>query len=279
MKIYALGPEGTFGHMAAKQVSLKPEWNKDGECIVDFAPTHTEVLKRAEKENACGIIAIRNSLSNNVPDSTAYLAHIGPDYPLAIVGELWLSIEQCLLVKKKTVDLNEISEIISFPQASDQCTRRIIALGKKLTTARSTADAARRVSQDTSGSIAAIGNSLAAELYGLSIVERSIQDEPDNRTLFWLFGPRNLADNCNDAPYIKSILVCQIPDVIGSLARLINPLKEETIDIEHLYTYRRGAHLKFILELRSETRNPLRVLSEKTDSLVVELGRFRCNGL
>lgn len=273
MKIFALGPEGTFGHMAAELVkTLRPEWNSD-KLTIDFAPTHMEVLRRAETNNCLGIVAIRNNLSNNVPDSTAYLAQMTSDHPLVILDELWLSVEQCLLVRDWVTNLEQINEIVSFPQASDQCAKRVSDLGKKLTPARSTADAARQAAQDTSGSTAAIGNARAANLYGLSVLERGIQDERDNRTLFWIFGPRNMALPTNP-PYKKSVVVCQIPDQIGSLWHLLGPLNRNSVDIEHLYTYRRGEHLKFIFELKlASGTDPKSLLAESATS-VVTLGQF-----
>src|SRR5205085_3748634 len=92
------------------------------------------------------------------------------------------------LIARDELELEEIEAVISHPQATAQCARFIRT---RLTHARvlpgsSTADAVRMVAEHE-GPWAALGNRLAAELYGCQVLRSGVEDVADNETRFvWL---------------------------------------------------------------------------------------------
>jgi prephenate dehydratase len=104
--------------------------------------------------------------------------------------------------------IKHIQRIYTHPQAFGQCE---IFLGKYLKgieriDVSSTSRAAEMVREDATGTSAAIASSLAAEIYSLDILAKSIQDREDNRTRF--FTLRNGTDEkakCSKGP-AKSLI-------------------------------------------------------------------------
>ncbi|HEV3055132.1 MAG TPA: prephenate dehydratase domain-containing protein, partial [Solirubrobacteraceae bacterium] len=96
-------------------------------------------------------------------------------------------ISQCLIARTELAPA-EIGVVVSHPQATGQCRDylRTRLPGAVVHAASSTAEAVRIVAEHGSP-WAALGNRLAAELYGCRILEADVQDAADNETRFvWL---------------------------------------------------------------------------------------------
>jgi prephenate dehydratase len=79
--------------------------------------------------------------------------------------------------------LGQVRTVSSHPMALKQCARSLLRLGLKGREAANTALAAQSLDRPT---VAALASEAAAEIYGLNIVLRDLQDDPDNSTLFAL---------------------------------------------------------------------------------------------
>lgn len=107
-------------------------------------------------------------------------------YPFSLVDSLRLNIQHCLIVRPGTL-LKDIKKVASHPQAFAQCGEY---LGKELGHAErvewnDTAGAARDLAAGRlPAGCAAIASERAAKMYGLEVAARSIQDDPDNFTVF-----------------------------------------------------------------------------------------------
>ena len=86
--------------------------------------------------------------------------------------------------------LGHVKRLYSHPQAFGQCNAFISTYlkGVEIVDASSTSKAAEIVSQDETGTWAAISNELAASLHGLDHLGRSIEDRGDNTTRFLIIG-------------------------------------------------------------------------------------------
>ena len=131
------------------------------------------------------LVPIENSLEGSVSATLDALAMETED--VAIVGEIVHPIRQCLIARTE-LELAEIETVVSHPQANAQCARfiRTRLPGARVLAGNSTADAVRIVAEHD-GPWAALGNRLAAELYGAVVLRADVDDVPGNETRFvWL---------------------------------------------------------------------------------------------
>jgi prephenate dehydratase len=180
VRVGFLGPSGTFAEEALRASAPPDE--------VEEAPYATvwETVKAVQDgEVDQAVVPIENSLEGSVTTTLDALAGEGSD--VRIVAEVVRPITHCLITRDG-VALEDISRVLSHPQALAQCAR---FLHERLPAARaevaaSTAEAVRSAVA-SSEPLAAIGTRLAAELYGGSVLAEGIEDRPDNLTRFvWL---------------------------------------------------------------------------------------------
>jgi prephenate dehydratase len=133
------------------------------------------------------LVPIENSLEGSVNATLDALAMETED--VAILGEVVHPIRHCLIART-AIELSEIEAVVSHPQANAQCARfiRTRLPGARVLTGSSTAEAVRMVAEHD-GAWAALGNSLAAELYGCVILRAGVEDVTDNETRFVWLGP------------------------------------------------------------------------------------------
>jgi prephenate dehydratase len=148
-------------------------------------------------------VPIENSLEGSVNATLDALAFEADD--VVIVGELVHPVRHCLIARE-AVAPESIRTVVSHPQASGQCARfiRTRLVGATVVPAASTADAVRLVAEGdlpagTPGPHAALGNRLAAELYGCDVILDGVEDAAGNATRFIWVAPRG-----SDAPESSS---------------------------------------------------------------------------
>lgn len=130
---------------------------------------------------ALGMLPCENTLAGRVPDIHALLPRSG----LAIVGEHFQRIEHCLLgVPGATA--NDIARVHSHPVALAQVRGLLRALRAEPVAQTDTAGAAAQVAGWGRRADAAVASALAAELYGLSVLQRNVEDAAHNTTRFYL---------------------------------------------------------------------------------------------
>ena len=179
MRVGYLGPSGTFAEEALR--ASAPQAVEE----VPFATVWETVMAVQERAVDQAVVPIENSLEGSVTTTLDALAGEGSD--VRIVAEVVRPITHCLIARNG-VELDDVSRVLSHPQALAQCAR---FLHDRLPDARtevaaSTAEAVRSA-LDSGEPLAAIGTRLAAELYGGSVLAEGVEDRPDNLTRFvWL---------------------------------------------------------------------------------------------
>ena len=128
---------------------------------------------------ALAMIPVDNSIAGRVADVHHLLASSG----LRIVGEYFKPIHFQLMANPGTA-IENLKKVISMPFAAGQCRRVLRRLGVSLEPAGDTALSAKMLQRNPDPTRAAIAPALAAELYGLSILMRDIEDEAHNTTRF-----------------------------------------------------------------------------------------------
>ncbi len=161
--------------------------NSDEACR-RFFPDHLPVAHAAfddafdavrRGDCALALIPVENSIAGRVADTH----HLLPKSGLRIVGERFKPIRFQLMVNPG-VRLEAVRTVVSMPIALSQCRRVLRDLRVATEPAGDTAGAARALAERPDATRAAVAPALAAELYGLEIVLRDIEDEAHNTTRF-----------------------------------------------------------------------------------------------
>jgi prephenate dehydratase len=167
----------------------EPGANSDEACREHF-PDHVatpcatfEDAFEAVRSRACdlALIPVENSIAGRVGD----VHHLLPRSGLKIIGERFKPIRFQLMVNKGG-RIEDLKTVASHVMALGQCRKVIRELGLKAEIASDTAGAARALADNPDPTRAAIAPALAADLYGLDIVRRDIEDEHHNTTRFFV---------------------------------------------------------------------------------------------
>lgn len=224
MKIAYLGPEGTFTEEALLSLATGAE-------LVPMTTVTDIVHAVSAGDLGAGLIPIENSIEGSVNVTLDALA-FGADR-IQITREVVRPIRHSLLVRPGTA-LDAIRSVVSHPHATAQC-REYLAKhlpNVVVRAANSTAEAAQIVSER--GPVepwAAIGTALAANLYGLEVLEENIEDRLENETRFVLLGRERAAPTGND----KTSIVCFIEkDRPGSLLAILHEFSDRQINLTKL---------------------------------------------
>ena len=192
MKIGLLGPDGTFtaeaGFRYCKKKNMKTEiiwYNSIEKC---FDGVDKEEVERA-------VVPILNSTADAswVNETLKKLRNNGA----VICDEQILDIRHNLLVLPRT-KLEDIVYIHSKDKAIQQCKKYLSRYLSKaeLVNENSTAYAAMKIKEIGEKSRAAIATLRAAELYGLKVLGRGIQDDQRNKTRFIVVGKKDSERIC-----------------------------------------------------------------------------------
>lgn len=216
MVIAYLGPEATFTHQAA----LKKFGSSVGYLALS---TINDVFTAVEKGEAdYGVIPIENSTEGAVIHSLDTFV----DSELKIVAQVFLDISHHLISQSA---LAGIKRVYSKDQALGQCRRWLQRYLPHATfvEADSTSRAVEIARDDPS--VAAVASELAAELYGVPIVARNIQDKADNVTRFLVIGSESAGPSGGGQD--KSSYLVSIRDEPGALQRTLEPFSQRGINL------------------------------------------------
>jgi len=234
MKIGYLGPEGTFSEEASKLYCAK--LGIRGEELIPYAAIHDLLFAVDRGKISEAIVPIENSIEGTVGVVTDMLVK---DVDLLIRCEVVVPIYH-YLIAQKGIRLSEITDIISHPQALDQC-REFIR--KKLPRVKlhfsySTSEAVRQVATSlgekliahgkVKGSVfAAIGTNTSARVYGLNILVSKINAR-ENQTRFVVLAKKDHAPTRHD----KTSIVFSIrKDRPGGLHDILELFAERNINL------------------------------------------------
>ena len=124
-----------------------------------------------------------------LPIENSYAGEVAQVNDLMFQGNLFLNgvytlnVQQNLLGVPGT-SLSDIKQVISHPQALEQCADFLREHNLETVEAVNTARAAKQVAEQNDKSVAAIASKETAELYGLTILAEGINEKQDNSTRF-----------------------------------------------------------------------------------------------
>ncbi len=219
MRVAFQGAPGAYSQAAIWQY-IGPQT----ECLP--CETFEELFHRVLKGEAThALLPVENSTTGSVHPSYDLLLK----YELIIQREIILRIEHALLGVEGT-RLEQIRRVTSHPQALAQCEGYIRRHGWEAITAYDTAGAAHQLAQSGDVQTAVIASEIAAEIYGLQVLARSIQDLKENYTRFFLLGTQ-------PAPYTsqaKTTLVFATAHVPGALYRCLGEFATRNLNLTRI---------------------------------------------
>ncbi|MSP97110.1 MAG: prephenate dehydratase [Betaproteobacteria bacterium] len=213
-----LGPQGTFSEQAVQ---------KHFGHAVQAIPLASidEVFRRAESGDAeFAVVPVENSTEGAIGRTLDLLVAT----PLRICAEVELRVQQNLMAKD--ADILRVKRVYSHAQSLAQCHGW---LNQNLPNAErvqvmSNAEAARRAASEPE--TAAIAGQMASERFGLSILARSIEDDPNNTTRFIVLGKIGTAPTGRD----RTSLVMSAENKPGAVHALLSPLAANRVSMSRI---------------------------------------------
>jgi chorismate mutase/prephenate dehydratase len=218
LRVAYLGPEGTFTQAAVSK--------HFGQSVAAVPMGSINEVFREVEAKSCqfGVVPIENS-SEGVVNHTldCFLQS-----PLKICGEVELRIHQHLL--SRLDDPRQIKRLYSHPQSLAQCREwlQTYLRDAEHITVSSNAEAARRASREEDSG--AIAGEAAASLYQLNILQRNIEDNPENTTRFLIIGHLTARPSGKD----KTTLLVSTRNRPGSLYHLLAAFAENNVSLSRI---------------------------------------------
>lgn len=223
-------------------------------------------------ETQFGIVPIENSLEGSI--SRVYDLLL--DSSLQVCGETELRVTHCLIANQNT-QLAGIKRVYSHIQALGQCQAYLKHLGRELIPTYDTAGSVKMIKEMAITDGAAIASTRAAEIYGMQIIAREIEDNPNNYTRFFILAKHDSPPSGND----KTSVVFSVKHRPGALYEFLSELASNNINltkIESRPTRQKPWEYNFYLDFdgHREDKATRKVLStlEKTSIFVKVLGSY-----
>jgi chorismate mutase / prephenate dehydratase len=218
IRVSYLGPEGTFSEQAVR---------KHFGGAVDALPAASvdEAFRRCESGAAqFAVVPAENSTEGAVGRTLDLLVAT----PLRICGEIELRVHQNLMSRADKI--SSVKKIYSHAQSLAQCngwlTQHLPGIERVPVT--SNAEAARRAADEPGA--AAIAGEAAAERYQLTLLARSVEDEPNNTTRFLVLGNLEPGPTGRD----RTSLVMSAENKPGAVHALLTPLAQHRVSMTRI---------------------------------------------
>ena len=214
MRIAYLGPEATFTHQAAIR--------RFGSSL-RYGPqkTITDVFAEVSKNRAdYGVVPIENSTEGVVTHTLDMFV----DSDLKIVSQIVLRVQHCLLTNARKA---QIKKLFAHPQALAQCRAWVQNNLPRVEIIETSSNARSAELASTEDDTAAIAGLLAAEKYGLRVVEYDIQDNAANATRFLVLGRQCSPPTGRD----RTSLMISLVDKVGALHRALAAFRRHRLNM------------------------------------------------
>ena len=223
-KIAFQGELGAYSHLA---------------CI-EAAPDHNPVACRTfesamEQVNASechlAMIPIENSVAGRVAD----IHYLLGGYDLKIYSEHFQEINHQLMVKPGA-SLDTIKNVRSHSMAIGQCNAAIKKYNLDVIIMADTAGSAKFISEQGTTEDSAIASTLAADTYGLDIVDTNIQDMRNNTTRFLIMSKELQQERNENLSYLTSCIF-EVKTVPSALYKALGGFATNGVNLTKLESF------------------------------------------
>ena len=223
-RIVFQGEPGSNSHLASRDVY-------PGYDSMPAATFEDAFAAISSGEADLGMIPIENSVAGRVAD----IHHLMPDSGLHIIAEHFMPVRHQLMAPRGAV-VADIKTVESHVHALGQCRKAIRRLALKPVVAADTAGSAREVAEAGDRTRAAIASRLAAEIYGLDILEEDIEDEDHNTTRFIVLSREARWAKNNGGPVITTFLF-RVRNVPAALYKALGGFATNGVNMTKLESY------------------------------------------
>ncbi|HUT68089.1 MAG TPA: prephenate dehydratase [Dehalococcoidales bacterium] len=171
------------------------------------------------------MVPVENSLEGSITRAYDLLL----DSPLMVCGETELRISHCLIAMEGA-SLETIKMVYSHPQALGQCRNLLNHLNCELIPASDTAGSVKMIKEQGRLDSAAVASAKAAEIYGMKIIAREIEDNPHNFTRFFVLSKEDSPPTGND----KTSIVFSLKHKPGALYDCLREFASREINLTKL---------------------------------------------
>ncbi len=201
---------------------------------VEIVPclTFPDLFKETDKDNKLmAIMAIENTIAGGLLPNHDLLRSNN----LKIAGEQKIRISH-VLAALPGQQLEDIKEVMSHPMALMQCGVYLNAMsGVKVVEHEDTALAAKDIAEQELQGVAAICSELAAEMYGLEILEHGIETNKRNFTRFLILAHEDMVPGVRKSLTIdKASIVFTLPHEEGTLSQVLSILSFYNINLTRI---------------------------------------------
>ncbi|KAG0174100.1 hypothetical protein DFQ28_009727 [Apophysomyces sp. BC1034] len=235
VSIAYLGPPGTFSHQAAYQ--------RLGDSVA-YVPQEqiSDVFEAVEKgRTTYGIVPFENSTFGTVVETLDCSIKTS----VRVRAEAYLTVHQCLL---SNTTLDKITKVYSHAQGLGQTQSwlsRHIPDAKRISV-KSTAEAARQAALETGA--AAVCSEICANLYGLEVVARDIEDGASNTTRFLIIGTSSDNATADDHTLIRFTVDHRQPGALCDGLKVFKDYDLNLFKIDSRPSGQRPWHYVFFVE-------------------------------
>ncbi len=211
MKVAYSGTAGAFAYQAAGKIF-----------------PHAERVSFGSFRDAYGAVVAGSCDCAVLPLENSYAGEVGQVIDMLFSGPLYVNGVYDLPVVHDLLGLpgaekKDVKTVVSHPQALSQCAEYIREHGFEQVQYENTAMAAKYVAACGDPTKAAICSRECAELFGLSVLDRQINESRSNTTRFGVFTRAKCTPGGNpDDPGLRFILMFTVRNQAGSLAEAIN---------------------------------------------------------
>ena len=180
------------------------------------------------------MIPIENSVAGRVADIHQLL----PESSLHIVAEHYQPVHHNLLACKGA-QADELTTVRSHVHALSQCRDVIQRLGLNAVVHADTAGAAAEIARLGDPAVAAIASGLAAEIYGLDVIEADVEDATHNTTRFVVLAESAIDPDPAEGPVVTSF-VFHVRNVPAALYKALGGFATNGVNMTKLESYMVG---------------------------------------
>jgi prephenate dehydratase len=185
-----------------------------------------------EGDATLAMIPIENSVAGRVAD----IHHLLPESNLHIIGEHFLRIHHQLMALPG-VGIDKLQSVHSHVQALGQCRKITRELRLKAVVAVDTAGAARELKEAGDTTRAVFASTLAAQVYGLNILRKNVEDEVHNTTRFVILSNTQQDTKPNAGAHIITSFVFRVRNVPAALYKAMGGFATNGVNMTKLESY------------------------------------------
>lgn len=215
-----------------------------------------EVFNALEKRQLdYAVVPIENSTEGSVTETYDLLLKSD----LKVCRELNLRIVHCL-ISLPNVSMDEVKVVYSHPQALAQCRAYLQQHSFRTLATYDTAGSVKLLKEQNLREAAAIASEYAADFYSMKILEKSIEDNKNNYTRFFLLAEKDTEPTGVD----KTSIIFSAPHIPGSLYSVLKEFADKKINltkIESRPTKRKAWEYYFYLDFEGH----------RTDEVCIEV--------